>query len=178
MSDLALVWDADAFAGDLLLTGGQLATDDGLRTAILISLFTDARAPEDAELPERGDDRRGWWGDAFAADAGPQAGSADDPQRIGSLLWLLARAKVTSRNLLLARQSCDTALAWLVRDGIASAVRVVVEAQVPGGGFAAERLAIAVELDRPEGPGRRRFDFTWDASTGAVGMPASGDPAP
>lgn len=168
MTDIALTWDADAFAADLLLQQGQLASDEGMRTAILISLFSDARAPEDAELPERGDDRRGWWGDSYATDAGPDAGSARDPQRIGSLLWLLRRAKVTSQTLLTARQYAEQALAWLVRDGVASAVRVVTEAQFAAGSATSELLAIGVEIDRPEGPGRQRFDFTWEASTGAI----------
>lgn len=161
MTDLALVWNADQFAGDLLLTQGRLATDDGLRTAVLISLFSDARAAEDATLPEAGDDRRGWWGDALARTAGPEAGTARDPERIGSLLWLLARSKITDAVLARAHQACHEALAWLLRDGIAAAVRVVVEAQ-------GDRLAIAVEIDRPSGPGRHRYDFTWDASAAAL----------
>lgn len=163
MTDLALVWNADSFTGDLLLSGGRLASDDGLRTAILISLFTDARAADDAVLPEDGDDRRGWWGDALAEGAGPDAGTARDPDRIGSLLWLLARSKITDRVIAQAHHTCHEALAWLVRDGVAAAVRVFVEAQ-------GSRLAIAVELDRPSGPGRQRFDFTWEASTNALSI--------
>lgn len=162
MTDLALNWLDETASADLLLSGGLLATDDGMRTAILISLFTDARASEDAELPEDGDDRRGWWGDQFAADAGPDAGTADDRNRIGSTLWLLGRSKVTTVKLQLARQSAEAALAWIVRDGIASAVTVEVEAQAIDG--VKQRLALGVNLYRPTGPGRQRFDFTWEAS--------------
>lgn len=64
MTDIALAWDNALFAADLAIEGGRLVTDDGLRTAILISLFTDARANDDDPLPEPGADRRGWWGDA------------------------------------------------------------------------------------------------------------------
>lgn len=162
MTDLALVWDDETVSADLLLSGGGLETDDGMRTAILISLFTDARAAEDAELPEAGDDRRGWWGDQFAADAGPDAGTAADRNRIGSLFWLLGRAKATNRNLQLARQWAEAALAWLVRDGVASTVAVEVEAQVIEA--TKQRLAIGVTVDRPNGPSRQRYDFTWEAS--------------
>lgn len=168
MTDLALVWDADAMAADLLLGGGRLATDDGMRTAILISLFSDARAADDEVLPEAGGDRRGWWGDAYAREVRPDAGTARDANRIGSLLWLLSRSKITARTLAQAKQACEDALAWLVRDGIASAVRVVVEAQVRTGQQAADMLAIAVEIDRPGGPNRQRHDFTWDASTATI----------
>jgi len=162
MTDIALLWDDDTVSADMLLSAGALATDEGLRTAILISLFSDARASEDASLPEADDDRRGWWGDQFAPDAGPDAGSANDRNRIGSLLWLLSRAKATNANLQLARQSAEAALGWLVRDSIAASVTVEVEVQAIEG--AARRLAIGVEIDRPNGPGRQRFDYTWEAS--------------
>ncbi|WP_067734500.1 phage GP46 family protein [Novosphingobium naphthalenivorans] len=162
MTDLALNWNDETVSADLLLSGGALATDDGLRTTILISLFTDARASEDAELPEAGDDRRGWWGDQFAADAGPDAGSASDRNRIGSLLWLLGRAKATTANLQLARQATEAALGHLVRDGVASRVAVEVESQVVEGGK--RRLALGVDIYRPNGPDRERYDFTWEAS--------------
>lgn len=163
MTDIALVWNADAFAADLLLEQGQLVTDSGLRTAIMISLFSDARAPDEADLPEAGQDRRGWWGDVLAGDAGPQAGSAADANRIGSLLWLLARSKVTPQVLAQASQYAEEALAWLVRDGVARAVRVTASAGASGA--VPDVLSIAVEIDRPDGPGRQRWDFTWDAST-------------
>lgn len=168
MTDLALVWNADALAADLLLGNGQLATDAGMRTAILISLFSDARAADDEELPEAGGDRRGWWGDAFAREARPDAGTARDVNRIGSLLWLLSRSKITTRVLTQAQQACEEALAWLVRDGIASAVRVVVMAQTRAGQQTPDLMAIAVEIDRPGGPNRQRHDFTWEASTATI----------
>lgn len=168
MTDIALVWDADAMAADLLLANGQLATDAGMRTAILISLFSDARAADDETLPEAGGDRRGWWGDAYAREDRPDAGTARDVNRIGSLLWLLSRSKITARVLAQAKQACEEALAWLVRDGIALAVRVVVEAQMRPGQQTPDLLAIAVEIDRPGGPNRQRHDFTWEASTATI----------
>lgn len=168
MTDIALAWSPDRFAADLLLGAGSLVTDDGLRTAILISLFSDARAPEEAALPEDGADRRGWWGDDFAADGSAAGGQNGGGQNaIGSTLWLLRRAKITPATLQRAREAAFAALNWLVRDGIASAVDVEVEAQ-------GQRLAIAVTLDRPQGPGRQRHDFTWLASVDAsTGVPVS-----
>lgn len=162
MTDLALGWDVDRFAADLTLQAGQLALDDGLRTAILISLFSDARAPDGAELPEGGDDRRGWWGDDYPAAAlAGSAGIASDG-RIGSTLWLLRRSKITAQAIEQARLAAYDALTWLLRDGIASAIAVEAEAQSADG--LPQRLAIAVMLERPTGPGRQRYDFTWEAS--------------
>lgn len=154
MTDIALALDLATGSADLVLAGGRLATDDGMRTAILLSLFTDARAPDGAELPEPGADRRGWWGDAFSTDAVASASGA-----IGSTMWLLRRAKITPDTLQRARQAATSALAWLIADGVASAIDVAVEAQ-------GDRLAIAISLNRPGGPARQRYDFTWEASTG------------
>jgi len=147
MTDLALPWSPDAWSADLLLAGAQLATDDGLRTAIVVSLFTDARARDDDPLPAP-EDRRGWWGDALPV-------AADD--RIGSRLWLLGREKRLQAVVGRARDYAAEALAWLVEDGIASSVEVEAEAHAP------DRLALAVFVTRPGGPGRQRYDFTWAA---------------
>ena len=161
MTDLALAWNAEAFAADLVLAAGELGRDDGLRTAILLSLFSDARAPAGATLPEQGGDRRGWWGDAFAATE-----IRNEADALGSTLWLLGRAKAVPGAVEQARQAAETALGWLVRDGVASAVRVEAESQ--GTVSSGLRLALGVVLERPQGPGRQRFDFTWDASTGTL----------
>jgi phage gp46-like protein len=153
MTDLALHWDTANQSGDLALASGALVSDDGMRTAIVLSLFTDARAPDDAALPEAGSDRRGWWGNDFVK-------LSQDPKRseLGSLLWLLRRSKMTQSNIALAKSYVTAALQWLVSDRVASSLSIIVEAQGP------DRLAIAVELTRPNGPARQRYDFTWENS--------------
>lgn len=148
MTDLALRWDTDLWGADLALDGAALATDDGLRTAIIISLFTDARARDDDPLPAEGD-RRGWWGDALPQVAG---------DAIGSRLWLLAREKKLPSVVQRARDYAAEALAWLIADGIVRTVEVEAEAQ------GADRLAFGVVITRPTGPGRQRFDFVWEAT--------------
>jgi len=148
MTDLALRWDNALFQADLALDFGKLATDDSLRTAVIISLFSDARAESDDPLPDAGGDRRGWWGDAFAGGG----------RGIGSRLWLLDREKITREVVGRARDYAREALQWLVDDGVASAVSVDAEAQPPA------VLAIGVTIDRPGGPARQRFDFVWEAT--------------
>lgn len=152
MTDLALFWDNAIFGADFALDGARLATDDGLKTAVIISLFTDARARADDPLPAEGD-RRGWWGDAEPA---------VDRDVIGSRLWLLSREKRLASVIERARQYAEEALAWLVTDGIASAVVVQAEAQ------GEHTLAIGVEIIRPKGPGRQRFDFVWDGTERSI----------
>lgn len=154
MTDIALVWYELLFSGDIVVEGGAVTTDDGLRTAIAISLFSDARAGDDDDLPEPGADRRGWWGDAYPAET-------DDLSELGSKLWLLARSKATTDTLRKAQNYAHAALQWIVRDGIARSIEATVERQVIDG---TECLAIGVVLDRPTGPARERYDFTWEAS--------------
>ena len=153
MTDLALTFDTESGA-DIAIENGQLVLDDGLRTAILISLFSDARASVDDDLPAEGSDRRGWWGDDYARDDR----SANRGGAIGSLLWLLARSKILPETLARAREAALSALSWLGEDGIARAVDIAVEVQE------SRRLALSVLLDRPTGPARQRYDFLWEAS--------------
>ncbi len=149
MTDIALLWSNDSFSGDIAIVDGRLVTDDGLRTAIMLSLFTDARAGADDPLPDDGADPRGWWGNAYALVAG---------RELGSKLWLLNREKLTARTVDRARTYAFEALAWLKDDGIVSAL--VVEAAAIGG----DKLAIGVTVDRPEGPARQVYDFVWERS--------------
>lgn len=117
---MALGWDKLRASGDLVLgaTGG-VAGDDGLATAVLLSLFLDRRAEADDPVENAGLlTRRGWVGDALAI---PGAAPGD---RIGSRLWLLARAKQQDETLRLAEDYAREALDWLLADGLAAAVAV------------------------------------------------------
>ncbi len=130
--------------GDLELSQGDLVRETGLRTAILVSLFSDARAPEDlALLPDGSNDPRGWW----AEDSG-------DP--FGSLLWLEDRGKVTDESAEKMRSAAENGLAWLVSEGLASAVRVrsvLTRGETP-------RVELAIEIDRSDAV---RWSGIWDA---------------
>ncbi len=78
-------------AGDLVYQNGVLKTDSGLRTAILISLFSDAREGN----------QRGWWGG-----------------EIGSKLWTLQNAKRSAETLKKAQEFAQKALSWLIEEKI------------------------------------------------------------
>ena len=151
--DVLLDFDATLLAGDVRRAGADLATDQGLKTAIVISLFTDARADDDDALPAGESDRRGWWGDLLAPNAAN--GKAD---RIGSRRWLYAREKQTAATARKVREADHDALSWLVDDGIAASVAV--ETEWTGRGILAERIRIA----RPGGETVDvRFDYLWEA---------------
>lgn len=143
MADLSTVFMGFDAGADYALGALGLAEDDGLETAVVLSLFTDRRAEEDDALPGGGDDRRGFWGDVPG-------------DRIGSRLWLLHREKQTPAVLGRAQQYAREALTWLIDDGIASAVDVV--ASIPRGGI----LALEIGITRPANPPiRYRFERFW-----------------
>lgn len=155
MSDIAFLWDNQAAAPDIAMDGGQLAMDDGLRTAILISLFTDARAAPDDALPEDNADRRGWWGNAYPAITTPRS------YELGSRLWLLDRAKTVEQVLAQAKSFAREALQWLLDDAIVTSIEIEAERQTYRG---QEVLALGVIVTRPQGPARQRYDFVLEAS--------------
>lgn len=148
MTDLALIWNDAAANADLGLLGADLATDDGLRTAIIISLFSDRLARADDDLPDNTADRRGWWGDSF-----PQF----DGDLIGSRLWLLDRAKEVPATLTSAQDYAVEALAWLIEDGLATTVSAEAVWTAPGA------LGLTVTVTRPDGE-VAGFYFLWEAS--------------
>ena len=148
MADAAMVMTENG--GELVLSGFDLARDDGLETGVIISLFTDRRTSSEqipAELPQ--DDLRGYWGDVSNATPSDQT---------GSLLWLLAREKQLPQVLSRAKQYCVEALAWMVEDLIATRVEVTTEFGARGW------MWITVDIFRTTGsPVRYRFNHEWAA---------------
>lgn len=119
MADIALVWDNTTGTADLALTSGDLQVDQGLITAVIVSLFTDRLAESGDVIPDGTTDRRGWWGDLPLDSADETSGQ---PDRIGSRLWLLDRALQTQETLTNAERYASEALAWMVTDGVADSV--------------------------------------------------------
>lgn len=159
MSDLKMVYDPNLQEGDLVFSDNDLQTEEGLATAVLMSLFTDRRALDDDELPDtRSDDKRGWWGDLID-------GITDD--LIGSKLWLLSRAKTTPEVLLQAEDYIRESLEWLIDDGIAASIDITVERnenKTDG-----DRLYALIQINRQEGEViTYKFDDLWEAQINAV----------
>jgi phage gp46-like protein len=148
MTDLKTTFIDMNHRADLALDAFELATDDGLDTAVLLSLFTDARARDDDTLAPGQTDRRGWWGDAYA----------EATDNFGSRLWLLHAAKQLQESLTKAREYAEEALAWLVEDGIAG--RIEVETWI----VRDELMGMLVRIHRPDGTtSAQRYDVLWSA---------------
>ena len=87
---------------------------------MLISLFTDRLAAADDVIPDNTNDRRGWWGDL------------GEDFLIGSRLWLLARAKLTSDVPLKCKDYITEALAWMLAEPPVRPVADAVTVMAPG----------------------------------------------
>ncbi len=146
MDDIETFIFSDALGSrfDMQIDAGALASDHDIKTAVLISLFTDRRAESDDVLPDAAGSRRGWWGDAL------------NSRRIGSRLWLLSREKQLREVVNRAKEYTEEALAWLVEEGVAR--RVVVSAEMLQQGW----IALSVQVDRNNNaPARYRYEFAW-----------------
>ncbi len=132
---------------DLVRTGeANLDTDEGLETAMTISLFTDARAQEadDVDIEQ---DRRGWWAETFL----------DQPGPLGSRLWLLHRSKLTRENLILAGTYARESLLWMIEARVASDVLVTSEKMSGRNDVAI--LTVKIQRPRKTAP---RFESKWE----------------
>lgn len=136
LGDLALTVSGGQV--DLVLVDGDLATDGGLQTSAILSLYTHRRVDE----APAGADRLGWWADALT--------SGD---RLGSRLWTLT-GKRSSVELARAEACTREAFAWLLEDRVASRVDVVA-------GFVAGALTLAVTIHRPDTATPARFSAVW-----------------
>lgn len=150
-NDLGLFWMG--LASDCAIEGGDLAGENGLETAIILSLFCDARARDDDMLPDGTDFRRGWWADSISPLTQGGLNQREDSasgDRIGSRLWLLAREKELPEVLARAKDYADEALKWLIDDGEAKAVSV--SASIPRKGW----LCLDISITLADGSDYRR----------------------
>lgn len=145
LGDYELSWSNGEI--DMSIVDDDVSADEGLRTALLLSLFTDRRAEDEDTLPDGSGDRRGWWADELAEHVG---------DRYGSRLWLLDRSKGLAEVVPQAEEYAREALAWLLEDKVSSRVDVAAEVNGPV-------LALVVTIHRPErDPATFRFEHVWD----------------
>jgi len=139
---------------DISLSGADLLAETGLKTAVIISLFSDRLAEPGDVLPDGSTNRRGHWADAF---------TSIDGDRIGSRLWLLSREKQTNNILNRAREYAEEALQWLIDDGVAATVSVAASWVRTG------MLGMVIDITRPDGSSENfRFEQAWNGALNAV----------
>ncbi len=152
MTDIALLWDPVQGIADMALSGPDLQTDSGLRTAVIISLFTDRQAEPGDVIPDGSTDPRGWWGDMPIA-ASQQDSPPASTDFIGSRLWLLDRALQTNETLRRAESYAQEALAWMTAAGVAGSITAA--ASFPAIG----QIALAISIN--QAGSLSTFNFAW-----------------
>lgn len=111
-----------------LFENRELLQDFGLENAILISLFTDARADDNESTSDKSSNRRGWWCDDI------------DKDNTGSKLWVvLSRAKLSDPIIPAVNKAVKDSLAWLIEDNVAKQINV--DCQI-----VSDLLAIKIEI--------------------------------
>lgn len=150
--DVALNWNQALGRADISLAGPDLLLDQGLRTAVIISLFTDRPALPGDAIPDGTTNRRGWWGNL------PTAATPDVPKPIliGSRLWLLDRALQTMETLRAAESYALESLQWGLDRGVFGSVSA--RASYP-------RLSwIELDVDIVQAGSASTFNFAWNNS--------------
>ena len=127
---------------EIFIDKKDLVRDKGLRTAVLISLFSDRIAEETDVLPDNSGERKGW---------------CLDPS-MGSRLWLLFRASLTPDIPSRIEFYSKEALEWMITDGVAS--DILVKAEITG-------LNIVEWIIEIIKPGQKnnslfKFFFNWE----------------
>lgn len=124
---------------------GGMAVDNGLRTSVLLSLFSDQRASAAESLDGS---TRGWWGDSL---------SRNENDRIGSKIWTLVREKNTAAIERGMEVRAKQALQWLIEDGVAESVDAFANA-------VGSTLELQISIKRPKLACNDRYSFQWDAT--------------
>lgn len=159
--DVAIIWNGAQARGDWSIQNSDLALGNPLQSAIMVSLFSDRVAPDtlsnldqDVGMSAAPDaagsnhnDRRGWWGDAFAQEP------------IGSRLWQLQRVIKAGQTSVLreAEAICQEALQWLIDDGVVASVRTSAswaKNTIP-------TLQFSVTVTEPGTNATQQFYFSW-----------------
>lgn len=154
--DIRIVWDLDLMQGDFSFDESiqDLESDQGLETAVIISLFTHRRAKDDDILPDSNNiDKRGWWGDLGSPEV--------ENDQIGSRSWLLEREKTLNSVLTREKEYAKEALKWMLEDGVAVKVDVKTERL---GQVGTEILALLVQIYKMDGTKvALKYDLQWNA---------------
>lgn len=149
--DIRITFDVNEQFIDMILADRDVERDDGLETAVLITLLTDKHADLGDPLPDDSGYRGGWFGDSLPV--------VPDYQ-MGTKLWLLQRAKTVTEIPAIAKEYLLDGFKWMVEDGIVKSVDVTVERRRD----LRTTLAFTLSFVKPEGTTIfYKFYYNWEA---------------
>lgn len=146
MSDIAIEYKSQIKEYDISILNGDLKECDDLDSAVIISLFTWARASA-GEVDENAP-RFGWFGDKI---------DADNTDSTGSKLYLLKRKKITNQTIMDAREYIEQALQWMIEDGVATEINAEVERNTSD----VNRADALVQIVRGDRSRTMKFNDLW-----------------
>lgn len=146
MSDIAIEYKSQIKEYDISILNGDLKECDDLDSAVIISLFTWARAAA-GEVDENAP-RFGWFGDKI---------DADSTDSTGSKLYLLKRKKITNQTIMDSREYIEQALQWMIEDGVATEIKVEVERNASD----VNRADALVQIVRGDRSRTMKFNDLW-----------------
>ena len=146
MSDIAIEYKSQIKEYDISILNGDLKECDDLDSAVIISLFTWARAAA-GEVDENAP-RFGWFGDKI---------DADSTDSTGSKLYLLKRKKITNQTIMDAREYIEQALRWMIEDGVATEIKAEVERNASD----VNRVDALVQIVRGDCSRTMKFNDLW-----------------
>lgn len=157
-----IVWNG--YVGDFAVSAdpadggvGGLVARNPIRTAVLLLLFTDARAEANDLTFEQHGDRRGWVGDGFDVD------TANGEAPLGSRLWLFRRSVINEGTLRAVEDEARRALQPLITQGVVVRIDVAGETNP-----AFNLIRLVVDLYGRDGTRiyATRFDPLWKRADG------------
>ena len=146
MSDIAIEYKSQIKEYDISILNGDLKECDDLDSAVIISLFTWARASA-GEVDENAP-RFGWFGDKI---------DADSTDSTGSKLYFLKRKKITNQTIMDAREYIEQALRWMIEDGVATEIKAEVERNASD----VNRVDALVQIVRGDRSRTMKFNDLW-----------------
>ncbi len=146
MSDIAIEYKSQIKEYDISILNGDLKECDDLDSAVIISLFTWARAAA-GEVDENAP-RFGWFGDKI---------DADSTDSTGSKLYLLKRKKITNQTIMDASEYIEQALQWMIEDGVATEIKAEVERNASD----VNRVDALVQIVRGDRSRTMKFNDLW-----------------
>ena len=146
MSDIAIEYKSQIKEYDISILNGDLKECDDLDSAVIISLFTWARASA-GEVDENAP-RFGWFGDKI---------DADSTDSTGSKRYLLKRKKITNQTIMDSREYIEQALRWMIEDGVATEIKAEVERNASD----VNRVDALVQIVRGDRSRTMKFNDLW-----------------
>lgn len=148
MIDVELI--QEDYGYDITIRDGDITPTDTFKTAIEVSLFSDARATSDQVFVPQA--RRGWIGDIA---------TPIEDQLFGSYLWLVEQKRLTQGTVNEVVSYARLALQWLIDQGQALTV------DVGGSIIAGYGIALNIIITSVSGATENRYVELWENTVNA-----------